>query len=115
MLLFGKAPCFSLHLTSSAILLPFSTSLLECHNLRQDFSLSVLIHCHCLLFFCSLNSILSSIFYPGTKISQLQHNYVKPSVLNDMFCLDIKISLHFDPIILNYACTFVIILLNLTN
>ena len=38
-----------------------------------------------------------------------RHNYVTPSVLNDMVCMGVKILQYFDPAIVNLSFRFAII------
>ena len=117
-----------LFLNSSASLSIFSMSFLELQlQLEQpklvarsrSFSLPVLAYCNCLPF----TVFLTHSFCPKEKrykkgdtfFSFVPHNYVRSSMLNDMICLDIKITKCFGLVIRNYTCRFVIIPLNLAN
>ena len=128
MLLFENVLYYSLHLTSSANISIFSVSLLEpqlqleipkLETSSRSVLLLVLVYCNCLFFpvlsiqsFCPRHSNINKVTH---FFSFVQHNYVRPSMLNDMICLDIKIPQYFDPGILNYTCRFVILPLNLAN
>ena len=130
MLLFAKALCYSLCLTSAASLSIFLMSLLglqlqleqpQLETSSRFFLRPLLIRCNCLSF-----SVLSTQLNPfvprhwninkvALSFIFVQNSYVRHSVLNGMVCLYIKTPQYFDPAILNYTCSFVIIQLNLAN
>ena len=110
MLLFVKALCYSLHLTSSASISVFWMLLLglqlqleqpQLVTSSRSFSVAVLVHCNCLPFlFFQLSPFVprhSHINKVTLYFSFVQHNSVRPSVLKDMICLDIKMLQIFDP------------------
>ena len=76
--------------------------------------------CSCLLstFSCFFISTILSL---STEISILcsfnfvQHNYVRPSVWNDMISLNIKVPQYFDLAVFNYTFSVVIVPFNLPN
>ena len=115
-----------LFLYSSASLSIFSMSFLELQlQLEQpklvarsrSFSLPVLAYCNCLPVFLTHSFCPKEKRYKkgDTFFSFVPHNYVRSSMLNDMICLDIKITKCFGLVIRNYTCRFVIIPLNLAN
>ena len=110
MLLFVKALCYSLHLTSSASISVFWMLLLglqlqleqpQLVTSSRSFSVAVLVHCNCIPFlFFQLSPFVprhSHINKVTLYFSFVQHNSVRPSVLKDMICLDIKMLQIFDP------------------
>ena len=69
--------------------------------------LSTITRVTCLFLFFQLNPFVArhiSINKVIVSFNFVQCSFIRPSVLNDIVCLDIKITRYFDPIILN--CTF---------